>query len=90
MPIEQLTKICASPLNLKIIGFFHENPATVDTPRNIAAWLNHDHQQVQKALDFLAENNILAVHGSGSTLAYSYTQANEIINQVEQILKTKK
>lgn len=82
-----LKKVCKTPLNLKIISFFHEHPATVDTPRSIAAWLNHDPEQTQQALDYLVSQNILIVHQTGSTIAYAYTQDKEIVDQIEKTLQ---
>lgn len=85
-----LKKICDSPLNLKIISFFHENPSTVDTARGIATWLDYNPKQVRKALDYLVSQNILIAHRTGSTTAYGYVQDKEIIAQIEKILQKHK
>ncbi len=82
-----LKKICESSLNLKIISFFHENPSIVDTSGGIATWLNHDRKEIKKVLDYLAGQNILVSHHTGSTTAYAYTQDKEIIEQIEKILQ---
>lgn len=84
-----LKKICESSLNLKIISFFHENPSIVDTSGGIATWLNQDRKKIKKALDYLAGQNILVSHRSGSTTAYAYTQEKEIIEKIEKILQNK-
>ena len=84
-----LKKVCESSLNLKIISFFHENPSTVDTSRGIAAWLNHDREQIQKALNFLVSQNILISHRTSSTIAYAYSQDKEIVEEIERFLQKK-
>ena len=84
-----LKKICAVPLNLKIISFFYENPQTLDTSRGLAAWLNHEPGEVKKALDFLVDRKILVAHRTRSTIAYAYTQNKGIINQIKKFLANK-
>lgn len=84
-----LKKVCASSLNLKIISFFHENPATIDTPRGIAVWLNHDQKEIEMALDYLVSQNILVSHRTGSTIAYAYTQDKEAVEKIEKFLQHK-
>ncbi|MBL7084747.1 MAG: hypothetical protein ISS43_01380 [Candidatus Omnitrophica bacterium] len=84
-----LKKVCKSVLNLKIISFFYENPATVDTPRGIAAWLSHDQKEIKKALDYLVSQNILIAHRTRSTIAYCLTQDKKIVDQIERFLETK-
>lgn len=88
--MDNLKKVCESALNLKIISFFHENPSSVDTSRGIAAWLNHDHRQIQEALDYLAGQRILIAHRSGSTVAYAYTQDKKALKEIEKILQNRK
>ena len=84
-----LKKICGSSLNLKIISFFHQHPATVDTAVGYAAWLNQDRDKVAKALDFLANQKVLVVHRTRATLAYGFTQNKAMIKRIEKLLKDK-
>ena len=84
-----LKKICDSPLNLKIVSFFHQHPATIDTARGIAAWLNQDRDKVAKALDFLAAEKVLVVHRTRATLAYGLTQNKAMIKRIEKLLEDK-
>ena len=84
-----LEKICASQLNLRIISFFHEHPATVDTSRGIATWLNYDRKQIEQALDYLSSQNILISHRTGSTIAYAYTQDKKIVKKIKFFLLNK-
>jgi len=88
--VDDLKKVCESALNLKIISFFHENPSSVDTSRGIAAWLNHDHRQIEEALDYLAGQKILIAHRSGSTTAYAYTQDKKTLKKIERFLQSRK
>jgi len=59
----------------------------VDTARGIAAWLNYDEKQMQKALDCLVRQKILISHRMGSTAAYGYTQDKKVIEKLERALK---
>lgn len=83
-----LEKVCKSALNLKIISFFYEHPATVDTPRGISAWLSHDQKEIKKALDYLASQDILIAHQTRSTIAYCLTQDKKVIDRIEKFLET--
>ena len=85
-----LKKLCKTELNLKIISFFHENPATVDTVRGITAWLNHNREQMQKALDYLVRQKILISHRTGSTAAYGYTQNKKVVKEIGRFLRYRK
>ena len=40
-----------SSLHLKIVIFFHENQACIDTPRGISTWIREDRARVKKALE---------------------------------------
>ncbi len=84
-----LKRICSSPLNLKIISFFHQHPATVDTARGIAVWLNQDQDKVAKALGFLAGEKVVVVHRTRVTLAYGFTQNKGMIKRIEKLLEDK-
>ncbi len=85
--MDNLKKVCANPLNAKIIAFFHQHPSMVDTSRSIAAWLNLEREDVKKVLDYLVSQNILLPHRISSSIAYSYTQDSKIIKKIEKLLK---
>jgi len=82
-----LKKICQTALNLKIVTFFHQHRGAIDTPAGLAAWLNHNREEVKKALEHLAEQEILIAHKLRSTTAYALTQNKKIIKEIEKILK---
>ncbi len=85
-----IKKICQTALVLKIISFFYENPTTVETSSNIAAWLNSDCKKVKKTLDYLVGINILVAHYIDSTIAYAYTQDKDILKEIKKFLKNKR
>ena len=77
-------------LHLNIIKFFHENPASIDTPRGISTWVREDRAKVKKALEELVEMKILIAHRSTSTTGYSYTRNAKIISKIEKLLKKRR
>lgn len=85
----ELKRICKSALNLKIISFFHEHPATVDTAHGIAAWLNHNREEIKEALNFLVRHKILISERTDSTIAYAYTQDKQVIREIDRFLQNK-
>lgn len=84
MQIEKLLKDRAC---LKIARFFHENPASIDTPRGIATWTNVDRKKASDALKKLAEAGVLAAHKVSSTTGYSYTRNKSIVAKIARCLK---
>jgi hypothetical protein len=82
-----LNKFLKVPIYFKIIKFFHENPASIDTPRGLAAWTGESRQNVKKALSKLADLKILTSHDVSSTTAYSYTRDSKLVKKVGASLK---
>lgn len=85
----ELKKICKQPLVFEIVSFFHENPQALDTAHSIAAWLNHDREEIKKALELLGNQGILTTHQTGGTTAYAFTQEKEIVKKIDKFLKQK-
>ena len=83
-------KILLSDLHLKIIIFFHENQASIDTPRGVSTWVREERSRVKQALEDLVRLKILSAHRSTSTTGYSYTRNAKIISKIEKLLKKKK
>ena len=81
-------KIFASPLHLKIIKFFHENQASIDTPRGVATWIGEDRAKVKAALEDLVKNKILIADRATSTTGYGYTRDTALISKIENILSS--
>ena len=82
-----LSKIINSGVKLKIVKFFHENQASIDTPRGIATWVGENRAKVKKALEELIESDILVAHRSTSTTGYSYTRDTKKISKIDKLLK---
>ncbi len=79
--------ILKSGVYLKIIAFFHENQASIDTARGVATWTGYDKETVKKALSELSKKGILVAHRATSTIGYSYTQDKRITEKIEKKLK---
>ncbi len=89
--MEDLDKIMhQSELHLKIIKFFHENQASIDTPRGVSTWVREDRSKVKQALEDLVKLKILTAHRATSTTGYSYTRNIKIISKIEKLLKKRK
>ena len=77
-------------IHLKIIAFFHENQASIDTPRGVATWIREDRSKVKQALEDLVKLKILVAHRTTSTTGYSYTSNASLISKIEKLLAKKK
>lgn len=82
-----IDKALGSALNMKIVRFFHENQASIDTPRGISTWVREDRVKVKKALEELVGIKILIAHRTTSTTGYSYTRNAKLISKIEKLLK---
>ena len=83
-------KILNSDIRLKIVTFFHENQASIDTPRGIATWIGEDRAKVKAALEDLVTSKILVAHRTSSTTGYSYTSDEKLISKIGKLLKDRK
>ena len=84
-----IDKALESGIRLKIVRFFHENQASIDTPRGVAAWIGEDRSKVKRALEELTSLNILVAHRSTSTTGYSYTRDAKLISKIGKLLNKK-
>lgn len=84
-----LDKAFESNIHLKIIRFFHENQASIDTPRGVATWIGEERTKVKDALEDLVCMNILCAHRATSTTGYSYTNDTKLISRIEKLLKAR-
>jgi len=80
-------KIFTSDIHVKVIKFFHENQASIDTPRGVATWINEERSKVKTALEDLVKAKILIAHRATSTTGYSYTNDDKIISKIDKFLK---
>ena len=80
-------ELFASPLHLKIIKFFHENQASIDTPRGVATWIDEERPKVKAALEDLVRSKVLVAHRATSTTGYSYTCDEKTVSKIAKLLK---
>jgi len=76
-----------SDIHLKVIRFFHENQASIDTPRGVATWIGEERAKVKAALEDLVAADILVAHRATSTTGYGYTRDAKLISKIEKFLK---
>ena len=81
-----INDILESAIHMKIVAFFHENQASIDTPRGIATWIEEDRNKVKRALEDLVELKILIAHRSTSTIGYSFTDDKKLISRIKKLL----
>jgi len=79
--------IFRSDIHCKIVAFFHENQASIDTPRGVATWVGEERSKVKLALEDLVKARILVAHRATSTTGYSYTSDSKLIARIGRILK---
>ena len=82
-----LSALLKDRIYLKIVDFFHENPASIDTPRGVAAWTGETRNDAKRALTKLAHLKILTAHKVSSTTAYSFTRDPKLIKKIKTVLK---
>lgn len=81
-----LNKALGSDIHLKVIKFFHENQASIDTPRGVATWIGEERGKVKRVLEDLVKLDILIAHRTTSTTGYSYTRDAKVISKIEKFL----
>lgn len=84
-----LDRALESDIHLKILRFFHENQASIDTPRGVATWIAEERAKVKNALEDLVAMNILCAHRTTSTTGYSYTNDARLISKIDKLLKAR-
>lgn len=77
-----------SAVHRKIIQFFHENQASIDTPKGVATWIGEERSKVKDALEDLVLLKVLTPHRATSTTGYGYTRDPDLIRRIEKLLKS--
>jgi len=85
----EVNKILKNKLQRDVVIFFHDNPASVDTPSGVATWVKGEKARVEAVLRKLVESGILVEHKVSSTTGYSYTRDKKIIKELDKQLKEK-
>jgi len=76
-----------SRIHRKIIIFFHDNQASIDTPRGISTWIREERSRVKRALEDLVEIGVLIAYRATSTTGYGYTSDRKLITEIGRFLK---
>ncbi len=84
----ELKQAFAKTIHRKIIQFFHENQASIDTPRGVATWIGEERAKVVDALEDLVSLKVLVPHRSPSTTGYSYTREEKLIKKIDKLLRS--
>ena len=82
-----INKAFGSEIHRKIIRFFSENQASIDTPRGIATWIGEEREHVKAALEDLVSMKILIAVRSPSTTGYGFTRDEKLISKIVSLLK---
>ncbi|MDP2912948.1 MAG: hypothetical protein Q8N91_02960 [Candidatus Omnitrophota bacterium] len=82
-----INKAFRSKIHRKIIAFFHENQASIDTPRGVATWIGEDRAKVKSGLEDLVGLKILVAHRASSITGYSYTRDEKFILKIAKLLE---
>ena len=82
-----IDKLFGSDIHLKIIKFFHENQASIATPRGVATWVGEERSKVKGALEDLVKAKLLVAHRATSTTGYGYTSDEKLIAKIAKFLK---
>jgi len=85
-----IDNILRSDIHAKIVRFFHENQASIDTPRGVATWVGEERSKVKSALEDLVRAKVLVAHRATSTTGYSYTNDDKLISKIGRLLKSRK
>lgn len=82
--LEEATK---SPIRLKLLNFFYENPFVMDTAKNLSRWINEELYEIEKDLNGLVKLKVLEKIGESASAIYLYTQNLETITTIERFIK---
>ncbi len=85
--MKDLNKILDSPLKLKIMNFFVENPASVESARGISVWINKDIQEVKHALSELETEDVIKTYQSATIVGYSFISDEKLCKKIANFIK---
>lgn len=85
--MKNLNKILDSSLKLKIMNFFVENPASVESAKGISAWINKDIQEVKKALLELANEDVIKTYRGATIIGYSFISDEKLCKKIANFIK---
>ena len=82
-----------TPVQARILKFFHDNPQAVESLRGIATWLGdvrdigEDVRTLEEALLSLVARGWLATHETTAVTAFSLTREERSLSQIREALK---
>ena len=79
-----IKKIFNCKVKRKIVHFFHNNPASIDSLRGIMTWTGLAKKEATKALEELVKYGVLMAHRSTSTVGYAYTGDKKLIDKIKK------
>jgi hypothetical protein len=82
-----LNDALSSEIHRKIVLFFNENQASIDTSRGVSTWIREDRTRVKKALEDLVACKVLIAYRVSSTTGYGYTTNRTLISKIGKLLK---
>ena len=69
-----------------LVRFFHENPNTTDTAKNVARYAGRDPVAIEQELTELAESGVLQRHTVEDMTVYSLATEQEMRDLIEQFV----
>jgi hypothetical protein len=75
-------KIFSCPARQKIMQFFSNSPASIDTLRGIMTWTGLTKKEAVKALEELVKEGVLTPHRTSSTVGYAYTPDKKMSKKI--------
>ncbi len=84
---KDLAKLLKDDLAVRILVFFYENQASLDSARGVSAWVNDDREKVKAILSKLVKLGVLNKDSTGATKGYSYTRDKNVMKTVEVLVK---
>lgn len=85
--MKDLNEILNSHLKIKIMKFFAENPASVESVRGISTWINKDKNEVKKALSELAAEGVIKKYVGATTTGYSFIANRKLCKKIINFIK---
>ncbi len=76
-----------TPLQLRILRFFQEQPHAIETGRGIATWLGDEQRSIEKALEGLVGRKWLAMHETAAVTGYALTRDERFLTQIREVLE---
>ncbi|MDP8299223.1 MAG: hypothetical protein P9L88_04905 [Candidatus Tantalella remota] len=84
---KDLKKLLKDDLAGKILVFFYQNQASVDSVGGVSTWVNDDRKKVLAVLDELVRLGVLDEDSTGAIKGYCYTRDKKVMKTVEELVQ---